>query len=132
MDERVIIKGRIVSGKGEGAYYMGLQGYRLQFIEKLGIDPYPGTLNVKVGRVSLGALSRMFESKGIPIKGFLHDGKHLGGVVAHMASVSGVKCAVIVPEMSSHRQVAEVISRENLRNRFHASDGEEIEILVTL
>ena len=39
---------KIVSGMGEGAYYMSLKGYRNQFIEKLGYEPYPGTLNVKL------------------------------------------------------------------------------------
>ena len=41
-------EGRVVSGMGEGAYYMSLGGYRKQFYEKLGYEPYPGTLNVKL------------------------------------------------------------------------------------
>src|SRR5918912_644876 len=41
-------KGTIVSGMGEGAYYMSLAGYKKQFKEKLGYEPYPGTLHVKL------------------------------------------------------------------------------------
>ena len=41
-------EGIVVSGMGEGAYYMALEGYRKQFKEKLGFEPYPGTLNVKL------------------------------------------------------------------------------------
>src|ERR671928_100116 len=41
-------KGTIVSGMGEGAYYMSLDGYKKQFKEKLGYEPFPGTLNLKL------------------------------------------------------------------------------------
>ncbi|HXV45112.1 MAG TPA: DUF120 domain-containing protein, partial [Nitrososphaera sp.] len=40
-------EGSVVSGMGEGAYYMSLEGYRKQFKQKLGYEPYPGTLNVR-------------------------------------------------------------------------------------
>src|SRR5919112_2498767 len=46
--KRVIIKGKIVTGMGEGSYYMSKKGYKDQFSEKLGYEPYPGTLNVKL------------------------------------------------------------------------------------
>src|SRR5438270_8392425 len=42
-------EGTVVSGMGEGAYYMSLEGYKIQFKEKLGYEPYPGTLNVRLG-----------------------------------------------------------------------------------
>ncbi|MCI0565008.1 MAG: DUF120 domain-containing protein, partial [Nitrososphaera sp.] len=34
-------EGNVVSGMGEGAYYMSLEGYRRQFKHKLGYEPYP-------------------------------------------------------------------------------------------
>ena len=42
----VEIKGTLISGMGEGAYYMGLKGYTKQFKSKIGYIPFPGTLNV--------------------------------------------------------------------------------------
>ena len=42
------LKGKIVSGMGEGAYYMSLKGYTKQFKSILGYIPFPGTLNVKL------------------------------------------------------------------------------------
>ena len=41
-------EGRVVSGMGEGSYYMSLFGYRKQFKEKLGYEPFPGTMNLKL------------------------------------------------------------------------------------
>ena len=34
--EQILFKGKIVTGMGEGAYYMSLEGYRKQFYYKLG------------------------------------------------------------------------------------------------
>ena len=42
------LRGKIVSGMGEGAYYMSLKGYSKQFKLKLGYIPFPGTLNVRL------------------------------------------------------------------------------------
>ena len=40
----ITLEGVLFSGLGEGAYYVTKEGYRKQFMEKLGFDPYPGTL----------------------------------------------------------------------------------------
>ena len=42
------LKGTLVSGMGEGAYYMSLHGYTKQFKSKINYIPFPGTLNVKL------------------------------------------------------------------------------------
>jgi CTP-dependent riboflavin kinase len=44
----IIIKGRIVEGLKEACLFTELPWAKEQFIEKLGIDPYPGTLNLKL------------------------------------------------------------------------------------
>ena len=44
----VTLEGTVFTGLGEGAYYIGRESYRKQFAEKLGFDPYPGTLNLKL------------------------------------------------------------------------------------
>ncbi len=41
------LRGRIVSGIGDGAKYVSI--YRDVIRKKLGIEPYPGTLNIDVG-----------------------------------------------------------------------------------
>src|SRR5919199_700569 len=46
--DTIDFEGNVISGMGEGAYYMSLDGYRKQFKDKLGYNPYPGTLTVKL------------------------------------------------------------------------------------
>ena len=61
----VTLEGTVFTGLGEGAYYIGKESYRKQIVEKLGFEPYPGTLNLKLSsdydiktRMELGRLSR--------------------------------------------------------------------------
>ena len=47
-NDRVKIRGRIVEGLREGANFTKIPWVRKQFIAKLTIDPYPGTLNLEI------------------------------------------------------------------------------------
>ncbi|HOP09128.1 MAG TPA: DUF120 domain-containing protein, partial [Candidatus Methanofastidiosa archaeon] len=38
--------GKLITGMGEGKYYISRPGYRNQIINKLGFVPYPGTFNI--------------------------------------------------------------------------------------
>src|SRR5712692_3222054 len=44
----LVITGSVFTGLSEGSYYMSLDGYRKQFISKLGFDPFPGSPIPKV------------------------------------------------------------------------------------
>lgn len=46
--EKKQIHGVLVSGMGEGAYYMALDGYTRQFRTVIGYVPFPGTLNIRL------------------------------------------------------------------------------------
>lgn len=63
-----ILSGQVITGLGEGQYYISLEGYRTQFREKLGFDPYPGTLNIKLEPQSIELRKRI--SANIKISGF--------------------------------------------------------------
>ncbi|GAB6946642.1 DUF120 domain-containing protein [Vulcanisaeta sp. JCM 16161] len=135
LDERLVIRlvGYIVSGLGEGSFYMSLDGYVKQFIEKLGFKPYPGTLNVRLKpeyvkyRLYLDALP------GIYIEGFSNGVRTYGGVKCFRATIQGLPGAVLLIERTHHGpDTIEVISPYKLRDRLSLRDGDEIEVLVTL
>ena len=44
--KRLMLRGRVTTGAGGGASFTRVAWVREQFITKLGIDPYPGTLNL--------------------------------------------------------------------------------------
>ena len=47
------LSGTVVSGIGEGKYYMSLPAYKQQFKVVLGFEPYPGTLNIRLSPSSI-------------------------------------------------------------------------------
>jgi len=44
----LLVKGKIVSGIGVGGNFMGLKWVKRQIVEKLGFEPFVGTLNLKM------------------------------------------------------------------------------------
>lgn len=122
----------VFSGLSEGAYYMGMEGYRKQFRSKLGFDPFPGTLNLKVRKEDLTQRRELESHPFIEIEGFANKTRTYGGVRSYRAIINGeVQGAVIVPVRAHYGEdVIEVISPEKLRNRFNLKDGDTVNIRV--
>ncbi len=81
-----IFKGKIVSGMGEGSYYMSLKGYRKQFKEKLGYEPFPGTLNLKLeDKIYMDKKREITNYPSIYIHGFKDENRTFGWVKCYPA-----------------------------------------------
>jgi len=78
-DNEIELHGKVVTGLGEGQYYMSLEGYKTQFESKLGFTPYPGTLNLVLTDHSTVLRKRLEESDGILINGFTSENGVTGG-----------------------------------------------------
>ncbi len=126
------LTGKVKTGLGEGKYYMNLKGYKTQFIRKLGIDPYIGTLNIRLSRPSLKKIEKIKRAKGILAKGFKMGKRNFGDVVCYKAQMSGIKCALVVPKLSVHTKVAEIISSERLRKALKLKEGSKAKVLVRI
>lgn len=128
----VEINAVVFSGLSEGAYYMGMEGYRKQFRSKLGFDPFPGTLNLRVKKEDLGARRELDSNAFVEIEGFANKTRTYGAVKGYRAIINGeVQGAVIVPVRAHYGEdVIEVISPEKLRTRFNLKDGDVVNIRV--
>jgi riboflavin kinase len=116
-----VIEGKVFSGLGEGAYYVSLPGYRQQFREKLGFDPYPGTLNVRL-------------LTDVRIEGFRNGARTYGGLKAITGTFNDAElCAILFIERSHYGEdVIEVISPVYLRGKYGLRDGDKVRVRVTL
>jgi len=114
--------GIVTSGKGEGRKYVLLDGYKKQFKEKLGIEPFPGTLNLKVEKEVVNDLKK---TNGIEIKSFAGD-KEYGNVKAFPIKFKKEKAFLILPEKSNYEDVVEIIAEENLRDKYNLKDGDKV------
>ena len=128
-------KGTIVSGMGEGAYYMSLKGYERQFKSTLGYAPFPGTLNVKLkDKEFIEAKHALDTHTGIMINGFSDGKRTYGWVKCYPAKINNlVDAALITLERTHHDDsVIELISLENIKKVTKLSTGSQISIKVSV
>ena len=120
------LTGKVFSGNGEGARFMGLPWVKKQVEEKLGFIPYPGTLDVRLTEESV-KLKKALAEDGVdimPEAGFYH-GK------CYKASLKGLNCGIVVPEVPGYPEdKLEIIGPWNLRSKLHLSDGDAVEVKV--
>jgi len=132
MRDEVVIKGTVITGMGEGQYYVTQSGYVEQFTEKLGFTPYEGTLNVKVAPAELHKVQTVRKAKPIIVKGFERNGRTFGDVECHKATIQNIECAVVMPSRSHYDDVLEILCKYHLRRTLGLNDGDEVEIRVNL
>jgi len=129
----VELKGTLVSGMGEGAYYMSLKGYTQQFKSKINYTPFPGTLNVRLDKKVYQEAIQQFDSfDGITIEGF-SDGKRTYGWVKcfHAKINKSIDCELIILERTHHDDsVIELISKVCIRKSGKLKDGSLVTIKV--
>lgn len=129
----VTMEGAVFTGLGEGAYYISKEHYRNQFIEKLGFDPYPGTLNIKLSTdYDLKTRVELEAYPAIEIQGFKNEDRTFGTVKCYSAKVGNrVKGAVIFALRSHYdRSVLEIISAVSLRKQLNLKDGQKVKVEV--
>ncbi|MEH6473914.1 MAG: DUF120 domain-containing protein [Halopseudomonas sp.] len=123
------IRGKVSSGAEKGQYFTQLDWAREQFVEKLGIDPFPGTLNLVLedpdSQVTWTALRG---TSGIRID-------NSGGCEArcYRVRIAGrVDGAIVLPEVGRYPQnQIEVIAPIGLRSELGITDGEDIALEIT-
>jgi riboflavin kinase len=130
--EHITIRGTLISGLGEGQYYISQKGYLEQFQTKLWFKPYPGTLNLKIESSELSKLQILKDHEGILIEGFETEGRTFGRVKCFLTDIQNVECAVIIPLRTHYNDVIEIISRHYLRDKLRLEDGDIVEIIVSI
>jgi riboflavin kinase, archaea type len=123
-----VYEGIIVSGIGEGAYYISEYSSRIR--EALGYRPFNGTLNI---RFSEGR--PLFSSeKTVHVRAFKKGGRSFGAVsltpVIIRLGDASVRAHVIVPERTHHRRDVELVARDNIRSKYSVKDGDRVLLTV--
>jgi riboflavin kinase len=125
--ETLVLKGRIFTGKSEGAKFIRLRWVQRQIKEKLGSLPYRGTLNIRLTEESIGRKKALTRTNGLEI---LPATGYCGGKLFR-AHLGNVECAVVSPEIADYPEdVIEVIASVNLRRKLGLADGDFIKVDV--
>jgi riboflavin kinase len=124
-----ILSGKVITGLGEGQYYISLEGYRTQLQKKLGFDPYPGTLNLKLDTKSIEL--RKTITGNIHISGFTDQNRTFGKGSCFNVNIADIKGAIITPERTHYPEdIIEVIAPVNLREYLNIRDGSIVQVEV--
>lgn len=128
--ETIILEGKVMSGLFQGAYYVSKKGYRIQIQEKLGFDPFPGTLNVKISDKDIEQRRKLEQGPSIRVEGFREKDRAFGACNCYPLILNDdVKGALIVAERTFHdMSILEIISPIYLRRYMNLADGDSIKV----
>ena len=128
MTKKLVVKGKVFSSNKRGKQFVNLLWVKKQINEKIGFNPYPGTLNLRLqNEMDVNRLRKANGITIIPEKGY-YEGKCFKALV--MGKVEG---AVVLPDVPKYpADVLEVLAPVNLRETLGLKDGAEIEVTITI
>jgi riboflavin kinase len=131
VQDSIVIEGRLVTGLGEGAYYVDVYSEKLR--EALGFRPHLGTLNVKVtDDESRRAIGRMRNSPPLVVTGFRHKGRTFGDVICYRVRVNDkIEAAIVMAQRTHHSEdILEVVAPVNIRKVLNINDDDKVTLAV--
>ena len=146
--EEILIVGEVTEGMGEGGYYVRIKEYYEQFREKLGFDPYYGTLNLQFSDLNKELLEENLKNR-VPVRiiGFAkEEEKEEGSVKRTYGSVDCYICivsrlddqdnkinaAILKIKRTHHKKnIVEILAAPYLRDKLGLKDGDRIRIEFT-
>jgi riboflavin kinase len=132
------LSGVVTSGMGEGRHYISLSGYMAQFRERLGYEPFPGTLNLSLTERARRERSAIDAFEAVPIDGWEDEERTFGPATCYPAALETTDgdryegAHVIVPVRTHHDEdQIELIAPDRLRDELALEDGDEVTAHVT-
>ncbi|WP_396610849.1 DUF120 domain-containing protein [Haloferax sp. S1W] len=132
----VVLEGEVTGGMGEGRHYISLPGYMEQFTERLGYEPFPGTLNVRLSDDATRTRAGMSALDAVPIDGWEDEERTFGPATCYAAVVEAddetyEPVHIIVPERTHHDESQlEIIAPDKLRDELELEDGDTVTVRV--
>jgi riboflavin kinase len=122
----ITFQGKIVSGQKHGQKFVNLPWVKKQIKEKLGFNPYIGTLNLKLAKEI--ERKELDKYKGIIIK---PERGYYEGKCYRALLMKKIEVAAVIPNSPDYPpDLLELIAPVNLRNTFGFEDGRIINISI--
>ena len=128
---RLEIVGKIVSGAGEGAYFTQIDWVQQQCQDKLGFNPYPGTLNLEVALDDLPIIASLDQKIGVEL--IPPDPKFCSARVFPV-SLGEINGAIIMPEEKVRihaKNIIEIIAPVCIKASLRVKDNDSISVILT-
>lgn len=122
------IRGHLRSGVGQGKHFTHIDWARRQFIEKLKIDPFPGTVNLTIdGADSMSAWDRVKDTQGIRIDNPDTDPDACSARCYPVSIEGRLDAAIVLPEVAGYsNDQIELIAPVSVRDTLGFNDGDSL------
>jgi riboflavin kinase len=129
--QTITLQGKVFSGQGGGTKFLGLPWVRKQIIDKLGFEPFLGTLNLRLTKESTEAKKELVKTgkaiKIMPAKGFCR------GLCFKARIMDKIEGAIVLPQVPDYPEdVLEVIAPVSLRKTLKLKEDDEVRLSVYL
>lgn len=134
--DEILFRGQVTSGLGKGKQFVSLDGYRRQFAEKLGYEPFPGTLNVELATSSVRARVGLDGADSIRIEPWSEGDVTYGAAYCYPATVEATggvveRAHLVVPVRTEHDDdEIEILAPVEIREDLDLSDGDSLTVVV--
>jgi len=126
---KIVFKGTVFSGTGNGKKFICLPRVKQQIEEKLGFTPYSGTLNIHLTKEGVEKKILLENAKGIEVEPQVG---YFPGVL-FKACIGTLECAVVIPKVPNYpSDVLEVIAPVCLREHLKLVDGSLVTVVVNV
>jgi len=133
--ESILIVGVVREGMHEGGYYVSIRGYYDQFKNKLGFEPFKGTLNLLLSDTGISILREKLDTIApVIIEGFKDQNREYGPVKCYDVFISRLddrnlrrKAAILDIQRTHHdKNTIEILAKPYLRDLFNLKDGDKL------
>ena len=124
------LSGIVLTGTRKAAFFTQLEWVRAQCAEKLGFEPYPGTLNLKLKPSDRGLMEEIRDVQGVALVPPDDQFCSSRAVPVRIGKIPG---ALILPEENVNvhgADVVEVLAPVHLRGALNLKDGSLVSIEV--
>lgn len=121
-------RGYLETGIGRGQVFTRIEWARRQFVDKLDIDPFPGTANLRIVEPeSISIWQRISAREGIRIEN-PDEGPNACDARCYPVRINGwLDAAIVVPEIPEYLpERVELIASVNIRGAMGVRDGDSL------
>lgn len=124
--------GTVFTGIGKGSYYVGHPEYKMRILEKLGYEPYPGTLNLRLREPrEIADRKKLRMIRGVKIAAFEYNGERFSSLNCFDGEMDGLRVSLLIVEITHYDDsVIELISPIFLRGKLGLNDGDSVSATI--
>ena len=125
----IATEGTVASGMGRGAQFLAIEWVLRELRARVGLIPFPGTLNL---RISSSVWASLYAQRASFVK--IEDPCAAGcpGYIRRVVLTANGQvyssAYLILPERTMYKDVLEIIAAENLRQKLRLKDGDVVRV----